>query len=140
MSAATAAPTLSGWQGAQRYALARATRATPSQRARSVQPATAAVLAYVLACLPPARVSVGKIAEHTGLTRQQVTDAIADMEGSQLENGAMSTGRLSIVVPSVLAALGLDGWGLASGTVRPDAPPAGTHVEITDAEMTEAFA
>lgn len=134
-------PTLSRWAEAHRFTLRRATRATRSQRTRSQERAADAVLGYVLASLPPARVSVSRIAAHTGLTVRQVADTIADLEhAGRLENGASHTGRLGVLVPSVLAALGLDGWGLPLDFVRADVVPAGTHVEVTDDELTAAFA
>ncbi|MCC2321940.1 hypothetical protein [Cellulomonas xiejunii] len=124
------APTLSGWLDAQRFALRRASIGTGSVWRRSPQPrATPAdvVLALVLADMPAVRLNVERISRHTGLTHAQVLDALADLEDAgRIANGAQAGGRVSLVVPAALEALGVpEAWGIAHQHVRMDPPPPG---------------
>lgn len=136
-----AVPTLSAWQGAQRHSLADASRATPSRRARTdLDPATV-VLLYVLSRTAPATFRPGQIAEYTGLSPTEVGSAVADLEEVGLvETGSAVTGRLGIVTPRTLAALGLPGYGLAHDDVRPDVRPSGFPCELSEDRLTEIFA
>lgn len=134
-------PTISAHQGAQRHSLAEASRATPSRRARAdLDPATV-VLLYVLARTAPASFRPGEIAAHTGLSAVEVGAAIADLEdAAYLESGSARTGRLGLLTPRVLAALGLADFGLNHDAVRPDVEPSGFPAELSDEQLAEAFA
>lgn len=135
-----AVPTLSAWQGEHRRTMREASRATPSQRGRTDLDPRMAVLLCALAATAPAIFRPGEIAEHTGLSPQEVVDAIADLEDAGLlENGSAATGRLGIVTPLVLAALGVAVFGLSAHAVRADVAQPGP-VELSEDDMAEAFA
>jgi hypothetical protein len=128
--------TLSAWSQTQRRALSMSANATPSERARSDVDHV-----EVLAATTPASWRPGDLGRATGLTDREVADALADAEDAGLiEPGSSRTGRVGIVVPSVLAALGVGGYGLALEDVRADVRPAGYAVELSDDDLTAAFA
>jgi hypothetical protein len=115
--------------------------ATPSERARSDVDHVEVLLLAVLAATTPASWRPGDLGRATGLTDREVADALADAEDAGLiEPGSSRTGRVGIVVPSVLAALGVGGYGLALEDVRADVRPAGYAVELSDDDLTAAFA
>lgn len=141
MSTPFTVPTISAWSGRHRYSLRLASQATARGRARSDLAPTAVVLLYALAKTQPTSFRPGEIAEHTGLSHGEVAEALCGLEASGLlEPGSARSGRLGILVPRVLQQLGVEGFGLRLDQVRPDVEPAGTQVEITDVEMTEAMA
>lgn len=133
-------PTLSRWSNAQRYALRAASEATISERQRSNADPATMVLLYVLAKTAPVSLRPGELSSHTGLTAQEVANTVADLEDSGLlEPGSASTGRIGFLMPAVLAALGLNGYGIDSDRVRANVHPSGCAVEGTDDNLTEAF-
>ncbi|QTE30433.1 hypothetical protein [Pengzhenrongella sicca] len=133
-------PTLSAWAGLHRKALRLAASMTKSERARSDQLATTAVLLYALASTPPASFRVGDIERATGLSPQLVADAIADLEGEgRIEPGSSRTGRIGVLAPAVLDALGLTGQGLTLD-VRADVVPSGSAAELSDDDLAASFA
>ena len=139
-SPASADPTVSAWSEAQRRSLRIASQATARKRARSDIPATATVLLAVLAKTGPVSFRPGELSGRTGLSALEVQDALADLEELGLvEPGAAHTRRVGILVPQVLTALGLKGFGLGLEQLRSDVEPAGCHVEQTEDDLAEAF-
>lgn len=126
--------------GAHRKSLGLASQATARKRARSDVPAATTVLLYVLARSGPVSFRPGELSSHTGLSPLEVQNALADLEDMELlEPGAAHTRRVGILVPTVLEALGLEGFGLGLEELRADVEPAGSHVDQTDAALAEAF-
>lgn len=135
-----AVPTLSAWQGEHRRTLRHAARATPTQRGRTDLDPRTAVLLCALAATAPGIFRPGQIAEHTGQTPREVAEATADLEDAGLlENGSAASGRLGVVTPLVLAALGVAAFGLPADAVRADVAQPGP-VELSADDMAEAFA
>jgi hypothetical protein len=133
--------TLSAWSTTQRRALSMAVSATRTERSRSDVDHVEVVLLAVLAATAPTSWRPGALGRATGLTDRQVADALADAEDAGLiEPGSSRTGRVGIVVPSVLAALGVGGYGLALEDVRADVRPSGVGVELSDVDLSAAFA
>jgi len=136
----SAVPTLSSWSNAQRRALRAAASATRTERARSDVDHVSVVLLAVLAATAPTSFRPGDLAQATGLSERQVWDAVADAEDRGLvESGSAATGRVGVIVPSVLAALGVGGYGLAVEDVRADVRPSGAAVELSDDALAESF-
>ena len=133
-------PTLSRWGNAQRQALRVSSEMTRSQRARSAQTNEDAVLLCILATMKPKPSSVDAIARSSGLSARAVGDALADIEQvGGIENGTRATGRVGILTPAVLDALGLGKYSRAADFVRLDVRASGSGAELSDDALTAAF-
>jgi hypothetical protein len=139
-SPGSARPTLAAWSARQRFMLRAACAATRSERARSDLDPVDVLLLFVAASTPPASFRPGEVADWTGLSVRQVADAIADAEDAgRLESGSVSSGRLGLVTPIVLGALGLVGYGLAHDDVRADVRPSGLPYELSSEALAISF-
>ncbi|NTW39695.1 MAG: hypothetical protein HGA44_07370 [Cellulomonadaceae bacterium] len=98
------------------------------------------VLVALLSKLPAVALAGGWLQSHTGLSAAEVGDALRVLEtDGVIGSGSIASGRADFLTPTVLDVLGVGDLALPWETTA-DVPPSGCAVEVTDAELTEAFA